>query len=136
MLKKVYNYKVADRPKTLLTYQNIDVVTISYKAVRRAKYFILITNAATLTYKVSFYLTKDGTFYYIKNLITSVKTLSVDVQIVYLNSSRKFRGQKIVDLTDKKGIELRIITPYNSKSNRRAKVSNYIVCVIARKIML
>ena len=42
----------------------------------------------------------------------------------------------MVDLTDKKGIELRIITPYNSKSNGRAKVSNYIVCVIARKMML
>ena len=42
----------------------------------------------------------------------------------------------MVDLTDKKGIELRIIIPYNSKSNRRAKVSNYIVYIIARKIML
>ena len=79
MLKKVYNYKVADRPKTPLTHQNIDVVTISYKVVRRAKYFTLMTNVATLTYKVSFYLTKDGAFYYIKNLIASVKTLSVDV---------------------------------------------------------
>ena len=84
--KRIISRVTSARPTEPLTHWNIDVVTVTPESIGRAKYFTIMTDAATLTYKVGFHASKGGAYVHIKNLITYVKTnTNTSIKVIHVD---------------------------------------------------
>ena len=56
--------------------------------------------------------------------------------MLYIDSGRKYGSYKLTSLIKEHRINLYVTTPYNSEQNSRAKVSNYLIYTVARKLII
>ena len=135
--KRIISRIKSPRPEEPLTHWNIDVVTISPESIGRARYFTLMTDAASLVHRVGFHSSKDGAFVHIQKLVNYVKTnTGTSIKVLHVDGGREYGGIKLTEICSSNGIALRITTPHNSEQNGRAETSNHYICTVARKMMV
>ncbi|KAI0997286.1 Retrovirus-related Pol polyprotein from transposon TNT 1-94 [Podosphaera aphanis] len=137
MSKRIISRVTPPRPNEPLTHWNVDVVTVSPESIGKAKYFTLMTDAASLYHRVGFHSSKDGAYVHLQNLVHYIKTnTGVYIKVLHIDGGREYGGTKLTDLRQNNGIDLKITTPHNSEQNGRAESSNHFVCTVARKMMI
>jgi transposase InsO family protein len=113
------------------------VISRSIEGFRGETFFMLVTDSVTLertTYPLEIKGTAKTRLVEHLNLVKTqtgrkAKTLRID-------NGTEFGGKELIAEYVRRGIVVKFTTPYNLSQNGRAEVSNDVVIVIARKLIL
>lgn len=128
-----------ERPQHQGDEISVDTVVISrsIKGFHRETCFMLVTDGATLERTAYLLETKGTAKMRLVEYLNLVKTQSgYEAKTLYIDNSTEFGGKQLIAECARRGIVVKYTTPYNSSQNGRAEVSNNVVVVMARKLIL
>lgn len=135
--KRIVSRASSIRPVQPYAEVSVDLVTVSDTAIGQERYFTLFTDSTTLYRHVFFSPSKSGASAHVREHVRYVQTqLGRTIKVLRLDGGREYGGRPLKAFAAEQGMRLHVTTPHNSEQNGRAEVSNNIVCVTARKMML
>jgi transposase InsO family protein len=113
------------------------VISRSIEAFRGETCFMLITDSVTLERTAYPLETKGTAKMRLMEHLNLVKTQTGrEAKTLRIDNGTEFGGKELVAECVRRGIIVKFTTRYNSSQNGRAEVSNNVVVVIARKLIL
>jgi transposase InsO family protein len=98
---------------------------------------MLVTDGTTLERTAYPLETKGTTKTRLVEHLNLVKTQTGrEAKTLRIDNGTEFGGKELVAECVRRGIVIKFTTPYNSSQNGRAEVSNNVVVIIARKLIL
>lgn len=133
---RVYSRIPTVRPTLVYYLVSVDVVLVREPSLTKDQYFTLFTEAKALEREVTFLLYKSSAAVSLKNYYLQRKNAGYSIVVFRLDRGKEYGGNALLLFAADNSIRLQIIPLYTSIKNSRAKVSNYIVCTNARKIII
>lgn len=124
--------------RLLLVYYlvSVDVVYVRQPSLTKDRNFILFIEGKALKREAYFSAYKGAAAVYLKTYYLQRRNASYLVVIFRIDGGKEYRGNALLVFAAENSIRLQVTPPYTSTKNSLAEVSNYIVYILARKMMI
>lgn len=133
---KVYSRIPSVRPSIIYYLVYLAIVTVRQPGLIKEKYITLFTEAKHLEREAYFSTYKSGAIVYIKTYYIRVKVIRYTIVVLRLDGRKEYSGNELLRFAVDNSIRLQVTPLYLSTKNGLVEVSNYIVYITVRRIII